>query len=217
MTLSHAPGRVGARSAVARGRPRRPGRDPRAGLPRHRRRPVRRDQLDRHVRARRRWRKLDEYFGRLYALLRPSGRLLNHGISRPPSRGDQRAFSRPRLHRPLRVPRRRAARGRHASCRAMQQAGLRGAPRREPARALRADAAALGREPRGELGRRRARWSARAGPGCGGSTWPRRRSTSRTTRTQIHQVLAVRNARRRHERHAPPPRLASRDWYADAG
>ena len=38
---------------VGRGRARRPRRDPLPGLPRHRRRPVRRDQLDRHVRARR--------------------------------------------------------------------------------------------------------------------------------------------------------------------
>ena len=35
--------------------------------------------------------KLDEYFARLYALLRPGGRLLNHGISRRPGRA---AFAR---------------------------------------------------------------------------------------------------------------------------
>lgn len=36
--------------------------------------------------------KLSEYFGRLYAQLRPGGRLLNHGISRPP--GGRARFSR---------------------------------------------------------------------------------------------------------------------------
>ena len=36
--------------------------------------------------------KLAEYFGRLYSLLRPGGRLLNHGISRPP--GGKARFSR---------------------------------------------------------------------------------------------------------------------------
>ena len=41
------------RGAGGRGGPVRPRRDPAAGLPRRRRRPVRRDQLDRHVRARR--------------------------------------------------------------------------------------------------------------------------------------------------------------------
>jgi cyclopropane-fatty-acyl-phospholipid synthase len=35
---------------------------------------------------------LDQYMDRLYALLRPGGRLLNHGISRPP--GDRPRFSR---------------------------------------------------------------------------------------------------------------------------
>ena len=47
-----APGRAG-HEAGRRGGPGRPGRDPAAGLPRRRRRPVRRHQLDRHVRARR--------------------------------------------------------------------------------------------------------------------------------------------------------------------
>ena len=59
--------------------------------------------------------RLGEYFGRLRALLRPQGRLLNHGISRPS--GQRRPPARAQLHRPLRVPRRRAARGRAGSCR----------------------------------------------------------------------------------------------------
>jgi cyclopropane-fatty-acyl-phospholipid synthase len=36
--------------------------------------------------------RLAEYFGRLYGLLRPEGRLLNHGISRPP--GERARFAR---------------------------------------------------------------------------------------------------------------------------
>ena len=124
-----------------------------------------------------------------YDLLGAGGRLLNHGISRPA--GAPVAFQPPRLHRPLRVPRRRAARGRHGRV-ADAAIGLRGAPRREPARALRAHAAAVGAQPRGELGRRGRRRRPGPRPACGGSTWPARRSTSRTAATQIHQVLACR-------------------------
>ncbi len=50
--------------------------------------------------------KLDEYFSCLFGLVRPGGRLLNHGISRPANRGGRREFHRARLHRPIRVPRR---------------------------------------------------------------------------------------------------------------
>ena len=95
-------------------------RDPRAGLPRRRRRAVRRHQLDRHVRARRR--------GPPRRVLRPP-----HGCSRPgpaaqprhqPARPAQRArLPAAQLHRPLRVPRRRAARGRHGGL-ALQTAGF---------------------------------------------------------------------------------------------
>ena len=68
------------------------------------------------------------------------------------------------VHRAVRVPRRRAARGRHDRD-ADGRGGLRGPPRREPAGALRADAAELGAEPRGQLGRGgRGR---RRGPGPG--------------------------------------------------
>ena len=74
---------------------------------------------------------------------------------------------------------------------AMQQRRLRGAPRREPPRALRPHPAGLGGQPRGGLGRGRRARRARAGPGSGASTWRRRPSASRTDRIQVHQVLAV--------------------------
>ena len=40
--------------------------------------------------------RLHDYFGHLYELLAPGGRLLNHGISRPPNADDRR-----RVHRPV--------------------------------------------------------------------------------------------------------------------
>ena len=126
---------------------------------------------------------------------RPAGRLLNHGISRPARRTPMRPDARPRS---------RAARSSTATCSptasctrsarcvsAMQRRGLRGAPRGEPARALRADAAGVGRATSRPTGTRA--WSSstgRAGPGCGASTWPRARSV-RANGNQIHQVLAV--------------------------
>ena len=107
--------------------------------------------------------KLDEYFTRLFALLRPGGRLLNHGIAKRPEpaaprfahRGfiDRYVFPDGELHEVGSVVSR------------VQQRGVRGPQRRGPARALRADAAALGREPRGALGRSGA--PGRAGPGPG--------------------------------------------------
>ena len=106
---------------------------------------------------------LGEYFERLHRLVVPGGRVLNHGISRPWSKGRSR-FARVELHRSVRLPRRRAARGRHGRV-GDAAARPRGAPRREPARALREDAPPLGREPRGELGRSGAPRRARAGEG----------------------------------------------------
>ena len=87
-----------------------------SGLPRRRRRPVRRDQLDRHVRAR--------GLGEARRVLRsaPRHRRARRPRAQPrhqPSAG-RKGSSRLRareLHRPLRLPRRRAARGRHASSR----------------------------------------------------------------------------------------------------
>ena len=105
-----------------------------------------------------------------------SGRLLNHGISRPSGAAGPPA--RTQLHRPLRVPRRRAARGRPGRV-AVQQSGFEVRHVESAARALRPHAAAVGGQPRGRTGTRRSRTSARPAPGCGASTWPARRSTSR--------------------------------------
>ncbi|MGH2636977.1 MAG: class I SAM-dependent methyltransferase [Actinomycetota bacterium] len=77
------------REGDRRRRARRPRRDPVPGLPRGARRALRRDQLDRHVRARRAL-AARVYFGGIERLLRPGGRLLNHGISRPPNAGRTR-------------------------------------------------------------------------------------------------------------------------------
>ena len=67
---------------------------------------------------------------------------------------------------------------------AMQQHGLEVRHVEGPARALRAHAAALGREPRSELGRSRAARRRSAGRGSGASTWRRPRSTSRRASTR---------------------------------
>ena len=63
---------------------------------------------------------------------------------------------------------------------AMERGRLRGPRRRVAARALRPHAAGLGRQPRGELGRRGRRRRRRHGRGSGGCTWPGRRSASPT-------------------------------------
>ena len=135
--------------------------------------------------------RLAEYFGRLYDLLPPGGRLLNHGISRPPdptasrrrdrSHGfiDRYVFPDGELHEVGRV------------VSIVPASRLRGPPRRVVARALRQDAAALGREPRGPLGRGGRARRRRPAPASGGCTWRGPPSTSRPDRTQIHQVLAV--------------------------
>ena len=72
--------------------------------------------------------------------------------------------------------------------------GVRGAARREPARALRAHAAAAGSrnleadwdDAVAEVGRRR-------GPGCGASTWPASAVGFEHGGNQMHQVLATRD------------------------
>ena len=114
------------------------------------RRPVRRDLQHRHGRARRR-RDAADYAADLFALLRPQGRLLNHAISRRP--GHPAGVLDDVVHRSLRVPRRRARAAGHDG-RGPRGRRLRGARRRVAARALRADAAGLGRESGEPLGRR---------------------------------------------------------------
>ena len=123
-------------------------------------------------------RKLDEYFTRCYALLAPGRPAAQPRHRRPaePRGGrasrtagfiDRYVFPDGELHE---VGTRGVARCSGPASRSRHVEGLR--------EHYALDAAALGREPRGELGRGGARWSARAGRGCGGSTWPRRRSTS---------------------------------------
>ena len=105
-------------------------------------RAVRQDRERRHVRARRARRSSTPTSDAVHALLRPGGLFLNHGITRlhakPPRGAD--------VHQPLRLPRRRAASGDRRHRRAGGRR-LRGPRRRVAARALRADAAPLAREP----------------------------------------------------------------------
>ena len=119
ITISRAQADAGPQ-AGRRGRRRRPGRDPAPGLPRARRRALRRHLVDRHVRARRR---------------RAAGRVLRHPARRPAPAGPAaqprhqlasaaRRIGRTVVHRPLRVPRRRADRRRRRRSLAMEPAGF---------------------------------------------------------------------------------------------
>ena len=93
-------------------------------------------------------RRMDDYFGILHSLL-PPGR----ADAQPRHLGGRRVTAATaRLRVPLRVPRRRAARRRQHG--AVDGAGrVRGARRREPARALRHDVAPVGGQPGAQLGR----------------------------------------------------------------
>ena len=77
--------------------------------------------------------------------------------------------------------------------------------RRGAAPALRADAAGLGGPAGQAVGRRGVAWSARAGPACGGSTWPRRRCRSRPGSWASTRSWPRRSGG------APPP-LRRTDW-----
>ena len=97
-------------------------------------------------------RKLDEYFARSVRLLRPGGRLLNHGISRALATRQRRAGVRARAASSTATCSPTASCTRSArSCRD-PGGGVRGPPHGEPARALRPHAAGLGREPRSATG-----------------------------------------------------------------
>ena len=189
------PGRAG-REARRRGRARRPGRDPAAGLPRRRRRPVRRDQLDRHVRARRAGAARRRTSTAATSSSAPAGRLLNHahqpaaarrraGARRsrrfaPQSFIDRYVFPDGELHEV------------GAVVSAIQQ--------RRASRSATSRACASTTRSRCARGSRNleANWdaasprSARAGPGSGASTWRRRRCNFEANGAQVHQVLAVR-------------------------
>ena len=106
--------------------------------------------------------------------VRPGGRLLNHGISRP-----ARTRARPRFARRGFIDRYVFPDGElhevGSVVSRIQTRRLRSAPRRRPPRALRAHAARVGAQPRSVVGRRGRRGRRRHALACGGSTWPRRR------------------------------------------
>ena len=135
--------------------------------------------------------KLDEYFTALYQLVRPGGRLLNHGISRPGGTKGRARFARRsfidryvfpdgELHEIGSVVSR------------IQSVGIRGPSRRGAPRALRTDTAGLGAEPRGIVA-----GSGRRGGAGRARVWRLYMAACAVNfeddNTQIHQVLAVRN------------------------
>ncbi len=134
--------------------------------------------------------KLGEYFERLREIVVPGGRVLNHGISRPWSKGVARLLAR-ELPRPLRVPRRRAPRDRRSGVRDAA-ARPRGASRRRPARALRARRCGIGSRTSKPIGTKRSVLSA----SVAAKVWRLYMAASALNfekgGAQIHQVLAVR-------------------------
>ena len=167
-----------AQEAIEREGLDRPGRGPAPRLPRRHRRgydAISSIGLTEHIGVR----NYPAYFGFLRDKLRDGGRLLNHCITRPHNEhhGDRArsstATSSPTASSPAPA----------GSSRDAQDVGLRGAARGEPARALRADAARLVREPRRATGTPASPRSARPRPGSGASTWPGRGSASSATRS----------------------------------
>ena len=130
----------------------RPRRHPRPGLPGRRRRPLRRDQLDRHGRARRPRRSCPATSPGCTTCCGPAA-----GCSTTPSPGPPAStdLGRRHVHRPLRLPRRRAAPRSARRSAALEDGGLEvldvEALRQHYALTLRAWVAAAG----GALGRRR--------------------------------------------------------------
>ena len=191
----------GRRDAVAPGRPSgratrcarpawRPRRDPRAGLPRHRT-TARSTRSARSACSNTSASRSSTSTSRgCTRLLRPKGRLLNHGIAKRPVD---------------RAPRSRTAGSSIATCSPtasstrsgpssprVQRAGFEVRNVEGSARALRADAAALGGEPRGELGRRRA--AGRTGPGAGLAALHGRRRRSTSTPSARRSTRCSRSA-----------------------
>ena len=150
-------------------------------------------------------RKYPAYFGFLHGKLRDGGRLLNH--SHHPRAQRHQGHDR-RLHRPLRVPRRRADRLRPHHHRGPGRR-LRGPARGEPARALRADAQASGAPTWSPTGTPASPRSARARPGSGASTWPARGYGFETNEVQLHQVLGGQAGRGRRRRVPAAPHLVA--------
>ena len=148
--------------------------------------PVRRDQLDRAHRAHRPGQPARRTSRRCSTRLRPEGRLLNHCITQPrtPGRSGSTRSS------PATSSRTASWRRSALIIAEMNDAGLRGPPRGEPARALRADPARLGRATSRSTGTRRSPRSASGGPGCGGSTWPPAGSASSATTSSCTRCSA---------------------------
>ena len=114
---------------------------------------------------------------------RPAAQPLDHPAAQPADldRG---------VHRPLRLPRRRAHRvGPDHHRDAGRRAG--GAPRGEPARALRDDLPGLGPQPRRPTGTSASRRRGRRPRGSGASTWPAAASGSRSTTSSSTRCSAV--------------------------
>ena len=165
------------------------------GLPRRRRRPVRRDQLDRHVRARR----LDAARRVLRPAAtrcsRPGGRLLNHGISAARGGATVGRTGRARFARRGFIDRYVFPDGElhevGSVVTAIQRTGFEvrhvESLREHYALTLRAWV----REPRSATGTTRSPRPARRGPASGGSTWPRPRSASRTATPRSTRCSAV--------------------------
>ena len=121
---------------------------------------------------------LDTYFDVVHAAVAPG-----RAVPQPRHHAHaSAAAARPDVHRPLRVPRRRAA-SRSPTSRRARGARLRDPRRRVAARALRAHAAALGRQPRGAAATRPSPRSARSASASGGSTCSARRRASRSARS----------------------------------
>ena len=145
------------------------------------------------------------YFGFLRDQLRPAGRLLNHCITRPHNRrhGDRR------VHRPLRLPRRRADRLRHGSSPRSQDAGLEVQHEENLRVHYAADAAPAG------AATSSSNWDecvAEVGEGTA-RVWGLYMAGSRLgferNEIQLHQVLATADRRRRPRRLPAAPHVVS--------
>ena len=118
------------------------------------------------------------YFAFLRSRLRPGGRLLNHCITRPDNQ--HAGIAAARLHRPLRLPGRRADRlGRHRH--AMQDAGLEVRHEENLREHYAMTLPGWCDNLRDQLGRVRRRGRPAGRRRCGASTWPARGSASSAT------------------------------------
>ena len=127
----------------------------------------------------------------------PGGRLLNHCITRP---RQPRRRRRGRVHRPLRLPRRRADRVRARSSPTMQDAGLEVRHEENLREHYALTLRGLVRATSTRTGTSASPRSARAPRGCGASTWPGRGSASSATRSSCTRCWRVKVGPRRRRR-----------------